>query len=334
LKSNPRDRGRPDGLHDKTGHEGPRDKAPREGAHDEAGRDGLRDGSDVPADLADAIARARPRLGRLASTVLYFETIGSTNDEAAAQSAKAFARQGEGDSPGAKALAERSVHSPRPEGLVIIAEQQTAGRGRRGHMWFSPPGSGLYVSVVLAPATAAIDPPRAVTLLTLAAGVALAEGVEQATGLRVDLKWPNDLQVSRRKLGGILAESSGTTGRMDTIVVGYGINVRSASFPPELGDRATSLESELGRAVDRHHLLAETLAALARRYEDLLAGRFDAILDAWRCLAPGASGARVAWTTNTGTMSGETAGIDDDGALLVRVGDRVERIVSGEVAWL
>ena len=215
-----------------------------------------------------------------------------------------------------------------------MAEQQTAGRGRRGHTWFSPPGSGLYVSVVLAPAAAAIDPPRAVTLLTLAAGVALTEGIGQATGLRVDLKWPNDLQVSRRKLGGILAESSGTTGRMDDIVVGYGINVLAASFPPELRDRATSLESELGRAVDRDHLLVETLAALARRYEDLLAGRFDAILDAWRRHAPGASGARVAWATNAGTVSGETAGIDADGALLVRVGDRIERIVSGEVIWL
>jgi BirA family transcriptional regulator, biotin operon repressor / biotin---[acetyl-CoA-carboxylase] ligase len=272
--------------------------------------------SDLPADLADAIERARPRLGRLASTVLYFETIGSTNDEAAARSA----------SP--------QFLAPGPEGLVIVADEQTAGRGRRGHTWFSPPGSGLYVSVVLAPADAAIDPPRAVTLLTLAAGVGLAEGIEQATGLRVALKWPNDLQVARRKLGGILAESSDPTDRVRTVVVGYGINVRPASFPPELRDRATSLESELGRAVDRHHLLAETLAALSRRYEDLLAGRFDAILDAWRRLAPGASGARVEWTTNAGTVSGRTAGIDDRGALLVRIDDRVERIVSGEVTWL
>ena len=99
-------------------------------------------------------------------------------------------------------------------------------------------------------------------------------------------------------------------------------------------DRATSLESELGRAIDRHHLLAETLAALSRRYEDLLAGRFDAILDAWRRLAPAASGALVEWTTNAGTATGVTAGIDDLGALLVRIDDRVERIVSGEVSWL
>ena len=190
------------------------------------------------------------------------------------------------------------------------------------------------MSVVHAPATATPDPARATTLLTLAAGVALAEGIEQACGLHVDLKWPNDLQVSRRKLGGILAESSGSGDRADTVVVGYGINVRPTAFPPELRERATSLESELGRAVDRHHVLAETLAALSRRYDDLLAGRFDAILDAWRGLAPGASGARVTWTTNAGASSGVTAGIDDLGALLVRTGDRLERIASGEVTWL
>ncbi len=276
--------------------------------------------SNLPDECADAIERARPRLGRLASPILYFETIGSTNDEAATRSAEAFAL--------------RASESSRSDGLVVVADEQTAGRGRRGHTWFSPPGSGLYVSVVLAPALAAADPARATTLLTLAAGVALAEGIEQAAGLRVDLKWPNDLQVSRRKLGGILAESSGAGDRSDTVIVGYGINVRPTAFPAELGDRATSLESELGRIVDRHHLLAETLAALSRRYEDLLAGRFDAILDAWRGLAPAASGARVRWTTNARDWSGVTAGIDDLGALLVRSGDGIERIVSGEVTWL
>jgi BirA family biotin operon repressor/biotin-[acetyl-CoA-carboxylase] ligase len=187
----------------------------------------------------------------------------------------------------------------------------------------------LYVSVVLAPATARVDPMRATMLLTLAAGVALAEGIDAATGLSVSLKWPNDLFVLRRKLAGILAE--GTDG---LVVVGYGINVAPAAFPPELGERATSLESELGRLVDRHHVLVETLAALSRRYEDLLAGRFDAILDAWRQHAPNASGTRVAWTTRDGTQSGVTAGIDDQGALLVQVGDRVERVVSGQVTWL
>jgi BirA family biotin operon repressor/biotin-[acetyl-CoA-carboxylase] ligase len=235
------------------------------------------------------------------SPVRFLPSVGSTNDVAAS-------------------LPHRSV---------VVAGQQTAGRGRRGHTWFSPPGSGLYVSVVLAPATAGVDPARATTLLTLAAGVALAEGVETATGLSVDLKWPNDLLVSGRKLAGILAE-----GHADTVVLGYGINVLASAFPPELRSRATSLESETGRRIESDLVLDETLAALSRRYEDLLDGRFDAILDAWRRHAPTASGAHVSWTTMEGAQAGVTAGIDDQGALLVKVGDRVERIVSGEVTWL
>ena len=170
-------------------------------------------------------------------------------------------------------------------------------------------------------------------LLTLTVGVALAEGIAEATGLHVHLKWPNDLQVARRKLAGILAEASGN-GVGDSVIVGYGINVAATAFPPELRDRTTSLESELGRGVDRAHVLVETLAALARRYDDLLNGRFDAILDAWLALAPAASGARVNWTTLSATHSGITAGIDERGALLVRVEDRIERIVSGEIVWL
>jgi BirA family biotin operon repressor/biotin-[acetyl-CoA-carboxylase] ligase len=235
------------------------------------------------------------------SPVRFFPTVGSTNDVAASL----------------------------PHGAVVVAGEQTAGRGRRGHKWFSPPGSGLYVSVVLAPATARVDPPRATMLLTLAAGVALAEGVEAATGLSVDLKWPNDLLVSGRKLAGILAEGNG-----DTVVLGYGINVLATAYPPELRERATSLESELGRDIECDHVLDATLAALSHRYDDLLDGRFDAILDGWRRRAPGASGARVAWTTTGGTETGVTSGIDDQGALLVRVAGRVERLVSGEVNWL
>ena len=252
----------------------------------------------------------RDRLGPLGSTILYYPTVGSTND-----AASDFARR-------------------EAEGTVIVADEQTAGRGRRGHTWFSPPGSGLYVSVVLTPGRARADPARATMLLTLAAGVAIAEAVETATGLAVDLKWPNDLFAGRRKLAGILAEASAIGSPDDTVILGYGINVGPMAYPRELADRATSLESELGRAIDRYQLFAETLAALARRYENLLDGRFDAILDAWRRRAPAATGARVQWTTPLGHQSGITEGIDDCGALLVRAGGRVERIVAGEVTWL
>ena len=104
-------------------------------------------------------------------------------------------------------------------------------------------------------------------------------------------------------------------------MLGFGINVRQAAYPPELTARVTSLETELGRVVDRAALCAEALAALAQRYDDLMAGRFDAILDEWRRRAPGSRGARVRWDTASGPATGITAGIDESGALLVQTGD-------------
>jgi BirA family transcriptional regulator, biotin operon repressor / biotin---[acetyl-CoA-carboxylase] ligase len=288
----------------------------------------------LPGDLSDALARVD--LGRLGAPLLFFSTIGSTNDVASTLAAG-------GDR----------------EGAVVIANAQTAGRGRRGRTWFSPPGAGLYVSVVLTPARASSAAERATALLTLAAGVALAEAIERATGLAPDIKWPNDLLIGRRKLAGILAEGvvappqlldPASTGLnrhdsrdpasdgfrrsgLQAVVLGYGVNVSPAAYPADLSDRVTSIESELGRAIDRAALCAETLAALATRYDDLLAARFDAILDAWRARAPGSRGGRVSWETPSGTQSGVTTGIDDAGALLVRVGDRTERLVAGEVRW-
>jgi BirA family biotin operon repressor/biotin-[acetyl-CoA-carboxylase] ligase len=264
-------------------------------------------GDPLPGDFAEALERAKGRLGPLAPRVVFFSSIGSTNDVASSLAA-----------------------SEEVEGLVVCADAQTAGRGRRGRSWLSPPGGGLYVSVVWTPARARTDRDRAATLVTLAAGVALAEAIERATALRVDLKWPNDLYVARRKLAGILAEGAAN----DAVVLGYGINIGPMTFSQELADRATSLETELGHPVDRAHVFAETLVALARRHEDLLDGRFDAILDAWRERAPAGRGAHVSWTTPAGVCAGVTAGIDDRGALLVRAGDRVERIVGGEVSWL
>jgi BirA family biotin operon repressor/biotin-[acetyl-CoA-carboxylase] ligase len=120
---------------------------------------------------------------------------------------------------------------------------------------------------------------------------------------------------------------------VQAVVLGYGINVASAAYPPELSPRVTALESELGRPVDRAALCAESLVTLESRYRDLVDARFDAILDAWRSRAFGSRGARVEWDTPRGVRTGTTEGIDAMGALLVRSGDAVERIVAGEVRW-
>jgi len=218
------------------------------------------------------------------------------------------------------------------EGTVVVADEQTSGRGRLGRVWHSPPQRGLYVSIVLRPSRARTGGERATGLLTLAAGLALAEAVEEVTGLPPGIKWPNDLLIGRRKVAGILAESASSD--LAHIVLGYGINVGAGKFPPDVDARATSLESELGRAVSRATLCAATVAAIAQRYRDLLDGRFDAILDAWRARSPSSRAARVTWSTPAGPQSGITDGIDEHGALLVRVGGRIERIVGGEVTWL
>jgi BirA family biotin operon repressor/biotin-[acetyl-CoA-carboxylase] ligase len=268
--------------------------------------------SPLPRDLAEAWQQTRPRAGILGKEVLFFETIGSTNDVAAQLAAEG-----------------------RREGLVVTAATQTKGRGRRGRTWFSPPGAGLYVSVLLVPGRVRQAPDRATSLLTIAAGIALAEGVERATGLRTDIKWPNDLLVGRRKLAGILAEGVSAPGgtALQAVVLGYGINVQPASYPPELADRVTALETELGRPIDRALVFGETLAALDRRYQDLIDERYDAILAAWRGRAPGSRHARVNWDAPEGLRRGTTVDIDERGALIVRTDGGVEHLTAGEVRW-
>lgn len=222
------------------------------------------------------------------------------------------------------------------EGWLVVADEQTAGRGRRGHEWSSPPGAGLYFSVLLRPPLRAHaeSPSSPAGLITLAAGVAVGEGITAATGLPVSLKWPNDVLVERRKLAGILAEAVALGTPAQAVVLGIGINVHEASFPPAIADRATSLAGELGRPVDRGDVLAFVLTSLAAQYRALLEGRYDDVLNAWRARAPWAIGHAVRWDGPNGPMQGTTAGVDVSGALLVRTQMGVERIISAELRWM
>jgi BirA family biotin operon repressor/biotin-[acetyl-CoA-carboxylase] ligase len=259
----------------------------------------------LPDELARPLAAAAARLGPLARQIMWYSELSSTNDLAAA-------------------LAERGVR----EGCVIIADTQTAGRGRHGRSWSSAPGAGLYVSVVMRP------PLRAVPLLTVGAGVAIAEGIRAASGLTPALKWPNDVYVGARKLAGILAEAGSTLGGAQHVVLGFGINVLPAAYPREIAERATSLEGELGRSVDRGTVLAECLAALAARYDDLQHGRPAIVLDAWRALARPMFGRPVEWDSREGAQRGIAEDVDDSGALVVRTASGPERIISGELRWI
>jgi len=264
----------------------------------------------LPADLAAALDATRARRGHLGEPVSYFGEATSTNDIAAALAAAGA-----------------------PEGTTVIAGAQTAGRGRLGRTWFSPPGAGLYMSTILRAQPAA-------PYITLAAGVAVADGVRAATGLPLELKWPNDVVTSRsqgparrRKIAGILAEASSSADGVEYVVLGMGVNLTPAAYPRDIADRASCIEAELGRPVEAGPIVAEILCALASDWPALTAGDSSVVLRRWRALAPTASGTTVECEAGGGRVHGVTAGIDSSGALLVRIGDRVERIVAGEVLW-
>ena len=230
-------------------------------------------------------------------------------------------------------VASEAVQGGAPEGLVIVADEQTAGRGRRGRQWSSPPGTGLYVSVVLRPPLDTMSG-ELLSFVTLAAGVAVREAIARASGVSADLKWPNDLMLGRRKLAGILAEGSAIGTPTQAVVLGIGVNVLRDSHPPEIAARVASLEEELGRGVDRMSLLEEILVAVPTHYDHLRRGDVDGILRAWRDAAPSAHGMPVEWDATDGIRRGVTAGVDAAGALLIRTAQGVERVVAGEVRWL
>jgi BirA family biotin operon repressor/biotin-[acetyl-CoA-carboxylase] ligase len=267
-----------------------------------------------PDDVLSALALLRGRLGPCADRISWFPEIGSTNDEALLR-----------------------AEAGAPEGVVIVADAQTRGRGRLGRTWVSPPGAGIYASVVLRPA-------RHTSLLTLAAGVAIADAIQASTGLCTILKWPNDIYVPMdesigRKLAGILVEAgTSRTGGATSVsgpyaVLGFGINVQPAAYAVDVAGRATCIERELGRTVDRGLVLADCLAAIWRRYEDLQNGRADDVLAAWRTRAASTFGRAVRWDEDGGVASGVADGIGPDGALLVRAGSGLRRIMAGEVRW-
>jgi BirA family biotin operon repressor/biotin-[acetyl-CoA-carboxylase] ligase len=253
----------------------------------------------------------------VAGDLVYYPVVSSTNDVAAS-------------------LAERGFG----DGTTVVADEQIAGRGRGGHTWYSPPGAGLYTSIVIDTRhdVMSSDWPR---WLTLAAGVAISEGLHAASGLPVAIKWPNDLVIApsgtvrgARKLGGILAEARTDGGRLTHVIVGFGVNVRRSPFPPEISARATSLEDELGRDVDRGSVLAAVLRRFATWLQRLRDGQTNAVVARWRDLAVGASGATVEWARDGERLRGVTAGIDGEGALLVRAGRSTVRVLAGEVRWL
>jgi BirA family transcriptional regulator, biotin operon repressor / biotin---[acetyl-CoA-carboxylase] ligase len=218
-----------------------------------------------------------------------------------------------------------------PHGTIVIAEEQTAGRGRLGRNWYSEKSSGIYTSIVLRPLLS----PAAAPILTLLAGVAAHSAVCSATGLSVDIRWPNDLLVNGKKVCGILTEMKAEVDRLHMVVLGIGINVNHGSMPEELHEIATSLALEGGRHYSRLHILAELLRDVERYYHMLLKEGNAAIVREWSAASSYANGKRVRVKAGEREYSGATAGLDTNGALKIcRDDGRQELLVAGEITEL
>ena len=213
-----------------------------------------------------------------------------------------------------------------PDGVVAVADHQSAGRGRLGRVWEAAPGSSLLVSVLLRPALS----PERLGLCSTAAGLALADAVREVAGVEAGLKWPNDLVVRDRKLAGLLAEAELAGGTVRAVVVGAGCNLDRTAVPPDLAEGATSVEAEAGHPVDRDAVLGAFLDSLDRRLADP-----DALPGAARARSA-TLGRRVRIDLGGGrVVEGLAADITDTGALVVRDDDGEELVVSvGDVVHL
>ena len=209
-----------------------------------------------------------------------------------------------------------------PEGTVVTARHQRAGRGQRGHDWWDAPGQSLLCSVLLRPA----GPPATVPQLSLVGGLAVAEALAASAGVSPRIRWPNDLLVDGRKLCGILAEAATGGGRVEHVILGIGVNLHQSAFPDALAERATSLRLLTGRAPEAPTLLAAILERLGARYGEWRGGGFAAVRAAWlaHSTLPGPS------VRLPDGATGRAEDVGADGVLLARAPDgRLVRVVSG-----
>jgi BirA family transcriptional regulator, biotin operon repressor / biotin---[acetyl-CoA-carboxylase] ligase len=245
---------------------------------------------------------------RFSGKLHFFPSIHSTNTHAMAQ-----------------------AESGASDGSVYFADEQTAGRGRGAHGWESPPGSGLYLSVLLRPRMAPAD----VLWLSLAAGLAVRNAVQQVTSLACDLRWPNDLLFGRKKFCGILTELHAEVTRVRHVVIGIGINVLQPQFPEELRELATSLHIETSRDWPRQELLLALLQSLEREVTALTTGASitlatESILTRLEQASTWIRGKQV-YVEELDGYAGVTEGLDARGFLQIRTIEGLRTVFSGGV---
>lgn len=220
--------------------------------------------------------------------------------------------------------------SGEPHGAVVLAEEQTAGRGRAGRTWASEKSAGIYCSILLRPPI----PPAHAPLLTLVAGLAARDAAAEDLDALPDIRWPNDLLVGGRKFCGILTEMHAEPDRIHYAVVGIGINVNQSKMPADLAATATSLRIENGKTHSRFELLIRLLQYFDRYYNQFLADGAPPVLRRFAQVSSYYEGKRVRITTATETFTGVTAGLEPSGVLRVARDDGrgTEAVLSGDVA--
>lgn len=238
----------------------------------------------------------------IGSPLHYYHEIGSTNDEAFHLGAAGA-----------------------PEGTVLIAESQRAGKGRMQRVWYSPPGSNIYTSIIFRPAFETVRAPQ----ISIAAGVAVAEMLDEYCPGKTQLKWPNDVLIVGKKICGILAQMKGSGSGIDFIVVGIGINVNwnAEQFPPDIKRVATSLSIETGREISRMDLIIRLYENMAKWYRELVQNGFGPVREKWIALSP-MMGQPVSVKYGEETVCGRVMGLGEDGSLLLLTDRRETRQVS------
>lgn len=220
-------------------------------------------------------------------------------------------------------------HAGEPEGAVVLAEEQTAGRGRAGRAWYSERAAGIYMTLLLRPKLAPVQAP----LLTMMAGLSARTAVQATTGLSVDLKWPNDLLIGGKKVGGILTEMHAEPGQVRFVIVGIGLNVNQEKFPGELAGAATSLRVESGKPQSRMELVVRLLREFESDYNRFQHEGVASVVARFESVSSYASGKRVRVTIGTESYTGTTAGLGPEGLLQVKRDDgQLTTVIAGDVA--
>ncbi len=224
--------------------------------------------------------------------------------------------------------AARLAAAGAPHGTLVVAEEQTAGRGRFGRSWFSERTAGIYFTLILRPSLS----PAAAPVLTLWAGVALAEVLSETSGFPMDLRWPNDVLVNGKKCAGILVEMTAEPEKISHVLVGLGINANHSEIPRELTAEATSLRLEAGRGFSRLELLISVLERMESYYNRFQEQGAGIVVRRFCEISSYAQGKRVKVTDGSDVVSGVTAGLTPEGVLLLRRDDGgTEKILSGQV---